>query len=312
MAKKTLHFTCYRIVKSETLFSTSNIVKDLCDALVVNETVESRLISLGTRKESKSRHVLSWYEKSEDEASISFVIVRMNLSDNVKEIKKRLLTEKLFMIEDLSTHELGAGNGVYSSHYYVSMNSKYLISNCGKIKYLENYINTYLNSDYKLVPLIDDKEVVRLKDVDSVEFFGSSEEFVMSKKSKGNNSLISGLLHASLKSLSLISEINSLEEEKMANCISATLKIKISGKDTYGDLQNTLGAILKPIGNLDNVAVITKDGRKLVKGSSLVVMRNVEIEDDNNYISETKLKLELERVLSEITRGEDEKCRIET
>lgn len=309
MTIKSLVFTCYRILSNENLFSSANVVRDLCDALDFKSTVESRLINVTSKKESTSRDVLSWYEKSEDNTVISFVIMRMNLSDNIKEIEKRLMNEKLFMMEELSTHELGSGNGVYASHYYVAMNERYLISNCKNIKSLERYLNGYLNSDYKIVPLIDGNKVLRLRDVDSIEFFASDKDFVGNKRNVNNN-FASRILSTFLSNLSeMMTEVPVFEKEKMAKCISASLKVVISSSDDYSSLQNTFGAILKPIEDLDNVIVITKDGRKMMKGAELLVMRKIEIEkDNNNLISERRLRYEMERVLSDVTRKEDERC----
>ena len=194
----------------------------------------------------------------------------------------------------------------YQGHYYFCLSSKYLITNLPASKTiagLQTYLNWYLKKFYEITPLIDTKVVSRLSDVASIEF----QDGRLFKSSLQNEEKRTVLSMAMEYMTDLFQNAKTVNEAILSKHISATLKISIRKPraSESDEVQQTFGALIKPIADLDNVIIHTKDNGRIAKGDQIFLKKIVQVEQlDDGLLNEPELRLAMELFLQEIARCE--------
>jgi hypothetical protein len=100
----------------------------------------------------------------------------------------------------------------------------------------------------------------------------------------------------------LFKDVKSFQDIALEKVISAELLIKFTkSKDiSKEEYQRILGAYMKPIGDIENVTFVPKNG-KPIKSSEILRVKSVNIDlTESNKLSEPQLLQEMEKYLNEI------------
>ena len=103
----------------------------------------------------------------------------------------------------------------------------------------------------------------------------------------------------------LFVDAKSMEDVDFDQLISAKLVIKFrkSKVERLTELQNVYGALLKPMSDLDNITIRTRDRKKLVKGSNLQLSQSIKIGLlEDGLLEEPSLFQAMERFYSTIEK----------
>ncbi len=170
----------------------------------------------------------------------------------------------------------------------------------------QTYINWFLTSlrseVYEFTPMIIDAPIYQLRNLSKIAI----KDPIIEEKSEQNNEEFSTYNEKkplSLKYLKgLFSDVMSFDEAMLNEIVSAdlVLKFKKPTEMSKQDYQNTLGAYMKPISDVDNVTFYPKKGSP-VKGREILRVKPVDIEKlESNNISEKDLMIQMEQFLSEL------------
>lgn len=202
-----------------------------------------------------------------------------------------------------------------STHYFV-MNHNYLVSDLpqSRIKSLQVYLNwllaPYKTDDviYSFTPKVKSTGDISLREIKSIVIGENTTLDVVTQKKKGDASpksrgaAMKVLQVAQDKLMSMLSEDKYLRDIMDKKIIQAQLVLKIRKpkKKEEADFENILGVTMKPIADTDGITFQLKNG-KPVKGSTIMVTKNVEVElTSDGLLSEKGLMLELLTFLREL------------
>jgi hypothetical protein len=238
-------------------------------------------------------------------------LLRIKKGSEVQHIDSELFAKEKFTIRDLDTTKVD-GEALYKHHYYFSVGKNHLVTNSThQITQLQTYLNWLLTEIFELCPMIADDKMPQLKDIESLVFVDPILQLSAREKSKsqGLSSLISDLGIVVLDFLkgSIVDPL-SITDAQYANIVSAQLLIKLkkpSEKDGE-EIKKALSAVLKPIQELDNLAIKTRSSQKLIKGNEIARCKTVSIETTElKFISEEQLEQEMHKFLLELENEEN-------
>ena len=303
MAQKEVFLRAFRI-STDDMYSSGNILKNLIEVLEKSPTVNDRRLPLNT--ESAKEDLLSCYSISKDRNQLFCTMVRANLGNEVKSITEDLFREKTFPLSKLQAKMVTGAASIYDFSYYFAVFGDVLITNLPRphtISSTQTYINWLLNdSRYEITPLISRKQATSLSKIDSLTF---DDDFLRKNViTEGSASVLlkTGIIER-LKGLFV--DASSIEEIDLDQLISAKLvvKFKKSKVNQLVEIQSAYGALLKPISDLDNVTVRTRDNTTLVKGSQLQLSQPVKIGLlENGLLEEPSLFQAMEKFYQSIKK----------
>lgn len=242
---------------------------------------------------------------------VTGAMLRIRPSDDIKDIPDSLFDSEIINLESLEDLQT-TSSIIYKEHYYFLINDKYLICTLHGTKTITNfqtYINWILqdlreNSLFEFTPIVSVQPNLRLSDIKSLKVFDPdvNESNNFESKTRTQKNLLP--LHFIKEYLR---DVNTLDETTLSEVISAELVIKFSKPSTISkeEYQNTLGALLKPISDTDNITIYPKKGRP-ISGKDVLKIKEVNIETtESNQISRTQLIQEMERFVLELENEEN-------
>lgn len=248
-----------------------NIYDPLLNKLQESKSVNERRLKLN--EESLKEDLLSYFQDDASKKSLFCTMVRANIGNEVRSITEELFKEKSFPLSKLKSKSISGAASIYDFSYYFVIIKNILITNLSRrhtISSTQTYLNWLLGeTKYEITPLISEKYQVELSAIDNLTF---DDNFLRSSTINTESSTSLSLPKNLLDQVkNLFVDAKSLDQVNVDQLISAKLIVKFRKNeiDKISRVQNTFGAVLKPIADLDNVTIRTRDNKKLVKGSEL-------------------------------------------
>lgn len=322
---KPIKLTAYVIDNDEMGRKYSSLYNNLVNKLSQNQDADARRMKLNEK--SSEEDLLSDFAINAN--SVYGVMWRLVPSKELPKIPsdyfKQTKISRDALSEKKEEEELEGSKGekgnntlelaCKSMHYFV-MNQNYLVSDLpqSRIKSLQVYLNwllaPYKTDDviYSFTPKVKSTGDIPLREIKSIVIGEDTTLNVVPHKKNDDSSQESRgtamkvLQVAQDKLMSMLSEDKYLKDIVDKNIIQAQLVLKIRKpkKKEEADFENILGATMKPIADTDGITFQLKNG-KPVKGSTIMVTKNVEVElTSDGLLSEKALFLELLTFLREL------------
>jgi len=303
MATKKFNLRAFDIANNHISKSSSGI-KNMLSKKLKGSLSQDRRIKIS--EEDTEEDVLSDYDDSNRNFFYG-VIFRICPSDTVLDIPDDLFRKRKFSITELNNIS-SKNKNAHKGHYYFLLNDKFLVTTLPKnitIIRLQRYVNRLLGVEkepiFEFTPSIAEQKNAKLSELKNIiikdihkDTIGESKDSIGKKTINIAKSVLSKLLPPNdIETLSII------EDNQI---ISAELQIKFSKpqKMSKEDYEKTMGAIIKPISDLDAVVFTTKEGNKITAGD-FHKMKTIEIElTEDKKINENQLKQEMEIFLKEV------------
>ena len=301
MPQKEVFLRAFKVSCSD-LNSEENVSEKLIQALNNSHSVNHRRLSL--HAESSKEDLLSCYEIKN--GHLFCTMVRANMGNEVKSITEELFKEKTFPLSKLRAKTIQGTSSIYDFSYYFALFGDILITNLPRphtITSTQTYINWLIkDTRYEITPLISKTQVTELSKIDNLTF---EDDFL--RKTSAESSTTSIFLKDEFIRMvrRLFVDAKSMEDVDFDQLISAKLVIKFrkSKVERLTELQNVYGALLKPMSDLDNITIRTRDRKKLVKGSNLQLSQSIKIGLlEDGLLEEPSLFQAMERFYSTIEK----------
>ncbi len=241
-------------------------------------------------------------------------VLRIAPGDNVPHVNDKLFKLPTFSIADLDSDKIG-GSAIYKSHYYFGVSDNFLVTNLAgnrNIICLQTYINWYLGELYDINPCIAADVVNDLANVKAVTVVDpvSQEKY---NKLANPSSLTEKSIHpiadfAMPYIRKIISDSSQLSDVQLANLVSAKLIVEINKpkKNDPEEVKKAYAALLKPMADLDHVVVQTRNSRRFKKGSDIVVVKEVEIDQtEEGNLNENSILQSMASFINELKNEEN-------
>jgi hypothetical protein len=266
---------------------------------------KERIMILNQDDPKKEEDLISDYQTKND-LHLSGAMLRIMESSETPSIPDNLFDETKFVISELDKLEIG-NSKIYKDHYYFLLNNNYIITNLSggyTITRFQTYINWLLENErgdnlFEFTPLIvvrDDITVSELRNIKITDPISKHPQTPNEVGAKKIFDLSKDLI------FNLFKDVKSFQDIALEKVISAELLIKFTkSKDiSKEEYQRILGAYMKPIGDIENVTFVPKNG-KPIKSSEILRVKSVNIDlTESNKLSEPQLLQEMEKYLNEI------------
>lgn len=299
---KKVNLRAFQITNVDINNAYSDLGEQLKEKLSCSETVDNRRMRLNIEDPKNEEDLISYFQLKQD--IVFCTMLRIELGNNVQHIASDLFKKKSFTINELNDSTV-AGEAIYKSSYYFSISDNFLITNLPgntTIKGLETYLYWFLEKYYQITPLIDMAQITKLSEIKSI----TVEDNPSNNK---NHSSQNSFLTVQLKEQSiplvrnLLNDIHSISDAQLDELISVKLLInfrKIRKTDPI-ELQNALGALLKPVSDLGNYILEDKNRKKIKTGESLPRVKTVSIETTGSgFLNENQLLQEMYTFIREL------------
>lgn len=314
---KSITLRAFTIKESDSLSKKDNILDKLQIKLENSESSNNRCMRLNPDDPNQEKDVISNFEVSNTPYNLFCTMVRIVPGEDVQHVTSALLDKKSFAIEELeNVYTSGSDSNIPSvckEHYYFSIDNQHIVTNLrsGKtIKDLKVYLAWFLENDlFDAYPMTDRPKDIGLNDVRSITFSGDSLSYPSSdiyQKIGDNNGVdkksiplidIAGDLLSKL-----VSDTKSLTQHDMERYISAELIIKLKkpSKGEQDEFERTMGALLAPVADLEDIAIKPKKG-KAITGKAITREKVVEIPvTKSGKLVEQALRQEMSVFINEI------------
>ncbi len=309
MSGKKVTLRAFKIKPTSDLFTEEKPADALLAKLRESKAAEERRLTLNDRSNTKEQDLIANFQEGEAiKGSVHCLMMRLAIGSAGKQVSKELLKKDSFNLEDISVGDMenSGTEAQYQGHYYFCMTNEYLVTSLPinkTIAGLQAYLNWYLKKLYEITPLIDTQVVSKLSEVTSIEF--------------QDGRLFEGSLHKEEKRTvlsvateyvkGLFQDAQTVNDTILSKHISATLKISVKKPraSEADEVQQTFGALIKPIADLDNVIIHTKDNGKIAKGDQILLKKIVQVEQlEGGLLNEPELRQAMELFLQEIAKCE--------
>lgn len=312
---KKVTLRAFAIKESNSLSKTSDVLDRLKSKLNASGSANNRCMLLNPNDPNQEKDVVSNFEESTTPANLFCTLVRIAPGEDVQHVTKDLLDKNSFAIEELeNVYAKGSDNipSVCKEHYYFSIDNQHIVTNLrsGKtIRDLKVYLAWLLEDDlFDTYPLTEKPEDIELKDIRNITFSGESinyptnnsyhsgQQSGIDKKSIKLSDIAGDILNR------LFSDTASLSQHDLDRYISAELVIKLKkpNKNEQEEFEKTMGALLAPVADLDNITIKPKSG-KIITGKELAKEKVVEIPTtDSGKLVEQALRQEMSVFINEI------------
>lgn len=275
------------------LTSDSSLVHRLISKLT--SKAASRMMPINKNESDKS-DLISDFLSAKNGKIIAGTSLRIVNSREVPVITEDMLQQEQFKVSTINVN----GNDKEKTcldYFYFCLSDTVLIVTLDSrtsINRFETYVNWLLNTKdtgetISFTPKVDEKQVsaADLKKITINNNYGATA-ITDQSSDNGIGSKLVNLQNDVLKKL--FSETASLKELMDENICSAELVIKFSKPKGMSDedyKRKTIGTILKPLEDPDSVKLQT-NGKK-IKGSTVLKIDTIEVEDDNGAVSEQEV-----------------------
>lgn len=297
---KQVTLRAFYINSSDFIKSEAELCIKLKDKLDSRDKVDSRRMSLGNT--TKDQDVLAYYEYLNEKSNLIFgSIIRIALGNNVTHITDTLLNSNFFSLSDLQSDQL-ATSAIYKSHYYFFISEKFVITNLASnvtISRLQTYLRWLVDDFYELNPVIDQNQVRRVADIKKITMQDPIHHY---KKDESDSQFL--LKRIGTQALrKIFSETKNINDLELQSIISAKLVLEIDkpDKSNSATMQKFYSACLKPVSDLENILLTTRDNQNIVTGKDLLKNKIVQIDmDEQGNLNEKNLSQEMHQFILEL------------
>ena len=292
-----------------TNFDINNAYSDLgellIEKLISSETVDNRRMRLNAEDRENEDDLISFFQVKQD--IVFCTMLRVQLGNNVQHIASDLFKKKSFTIDELNNSSV-EGGAIYKNSYYFSISDNFLITNLQKnipIKGLETYLHWFLEKYYQITPMIDIAQITQLSEIKSITVVDnlSNVKNLTNDISKSTSLTVPLKEHSIPIVKNLLNDTHSISDAQLEELISVKLLInfrKIRKTDPI-ELQNALGALLKPVSDLENLVFEDKNRNKIKTGESLPRVKTGSIETTGSgFLNENQLLQEMYAFIREL------------
>ena len=297
----------------------TDILSALRNKLLTSENANSRKMVLNEQDENREADLISNYNHdSADQEPLFCTMLRIAPGNNVQHVSEVLMGKNLFSLDELDEDELNRAAAIYKSHYYFALTDQFLVTNLPgnqTIRQLQTYLNWLLGTLYELTPMIDTVQVDSLRDIKNITFQDSAISPWTTKETDTGSSIgekrinIGHIAADYLRSiLASQTDVKYLDEIELEQMISAKLIIqfKRQRKNSSEEIQKAYGALLKPIADLDDIAITDKNGKVLMNGKSIQKNKTVKIDrTTTGKPNEQTISQEMRTFLLELAHEKD-------
>ncbi len=292
----------------------TNILSALRNKLLTSESADARKMVLNEQDENREADLISYYNHgSTDPDPLFCTMLRIAPGNNVQHVSEVLMGKNLFSLDELDEDELNQAAAIYKSHYYFALTDQFLVTNLPgnrTIRQLQTYLNWLLDTLYELTPVIDTVQIESLRDVKNITFRDTAISPWTSQEKEASNSISErkiNIHHIAVDMLRSIlatqTDVKYLDEIELEQMISAKLVIqfKRQRKTNPEEIQKAYGALLKPIADLEDIAITDKNGKVLMSGKSINKTKTVKIDrTTTGKLNEQTISQEMRTFLLEL------------
>lgn len=297
-----VNLRAFQITNADINTAYSDLGEQLKEKLTCSETVDNRRMRLNIEDPKNEEDLISYFQLKQD--IVFCTMLRIELGNNVQHIASDLFKKKSFTINELNDSTV-AGEAIYKSSYYFSISDNFLITNLPgntTIRGLETYLYWFLEKYYQITPLIDMAQITKLSEIKSITVEDNPSN--IKNHSSQNSFLTVQLKEQSIPLVkNLLNDVHSISDAQLDQLISVKLLInfrKIKKSDPI-ELQNALGALLKPVSDLGNYILEDKNRKKIKTGESLPRVKTVSIETTGSgFLNENQLLQEMYTFIREL------------
>ena len=297
----------------------TDILSALRNKLITSENANARKMVLNEQDENREADLISNYNHdSADQEPLFCTMLRIAPGNNVQHVSEVLMGKNLFSLDELDEDELNRAAAIYKSHYYFALTDQFLVTNLPgnrTIRQLQTYLNWLLGTLYELTPMIDTVQLDSLRDIKNITFQDSAISPWITKETDTGSSIgekridIGHIAADYLRSiLASQTDVKYLDEIELEQMISAKLIIqfKRQRKNSSEEIQKAYGALLKPIADLDDIAITDKNGKVLMNGKSIQKTKTVKIDrTTTGKPNEQTISQEMRTFLLELAHEKD-------
>lgn len=297
----------------------TDILSALRNKLLTSENANARKMVLNEQDENREADLISNYNHdSADQEPLFCTMLRIAPGNNVQHVSEVLMGKNLFSLDELDEDELNRAAAIYKSHYYFALTDQFLVTNLPgnrTIRQLQTYLNWLLGTLYELTPMIDTVQLDSLRDIKNITFQDSAISPWITKETDTGSSIgekridIGHIAADYLRSiLASQTDVKYLDEIELEQMISAKLIIqfKRQRKNSSEEIQKAYGALLKPIADLDDIAITDKNGKVLMNGKSIQKTKTVKIDrTTTGKPNEQTISQEMRTFLLELAHEKD-------
>lgn len=305
---KFIKLRAFNIENNDPKYEKCHLLDILGAKLEKSTKAEDRRIQLNQDDPNEESDLISDFDISRKDLYIFGTVIRVTASKGTPNLPDDLFKQKRIPFTKLNSLELKE-KFIYRSHFYFATDGKHLIVTLPSnrtITAFQAYINDYLKSErkdyiFEFTPLIVATPETKVSNIKSIKFKDSQVKLPIKDSSPVSQSSfrvkLNNFKEEALRTL--LGDSPDFDKILEGGLVSAELLIKFASKKS-DEAQKYLGAVLKPIADMDNIEIKTNNGGT-IKGSTLQKTKDVEISTtESNMISETELSQAMETFLKEL------------
>ncbi|MGR7948855.1 hypothetical protein ACU6HM_06210 [Alcaligenes sp. RM2] len=285
----------------------SDLLLKLRDILRGNVSANERRMQLSTDDPLREEDLLSYYSDPDEHGYQFCTMLRLAPGNDVQHISDSLFGKSRFTISDLHSTDLEAA-AIYKSHYYFSSSPNFIVTNLpGNVTVLrlQTYINWLTKCLYEISPLIEESQLSQLADIRNITVRDPVLDPQSSRPQspETKRSVFDIASYAMEKVKNMLTETEALSDHELSQMISAKLVIEFARpkKSDSEALKKAYAALLKPVADLENFSVRTRDDKVVAKGQDILRVKAVKIDlTELGRPNEQTVKQEMEKFLLEL------------
>lgn len=299
---KSFILRAFSVTSSNTL-TASNALELLNKSLPDASIAENRVMPL-SNEENSDKDFLADFEKKKN--LIFGLMMRIATAKDVPEIDPDLFKQPKITVSDLKTND--KSSSLCKDSYYFALANDFLVTTLNPrttIKRFQTYINWLLEEQrdgqfFSFSPVVDlDKKT--LSSVNKIIYSDPETPGNSACQKEMSGLKIYDITIAILKRIcGADANLQDLIDKDIVKA-ELLVKFKKPKKISEEEYAKALSATLKPVSDLENVKITTKDGAQ-IKGDQLFKIKRVEIElqSDNDQINQQQLGQEIEKFILEL------------
>lgn len=295
-------------IQSNSPTKEADLFKLINEALPNDSIAETRLMDLGNEQDSDKDFLADFYKKK---TYMFGIMMRIAPTKDVPEINSELFKKTKITLSDLTSSD--KQSSICKDSYFFALNNDYLVVTLNKsitIKRFETYINWLLEQQrdehYFLFPPIVDLDRKTLNNIKRIVYSDPESKTVQSSHREMSDFSIFEITKDFFKCICGTQE--NLRELIDKEIIKAELVVKFKRPKSMSqeEYAKALSATLKPISDLDNIQITTKDGGS-IKGQNLLKIKtvNIDLQSDNKQINQPQLEQEMAKFLTELKNANE-------
>lgn len=304
-------------IKSLKISDAKYIFNKLTERFDISESADDRSMILNL-DDPNEKDLISNFDRITNPSAFFCTMLRLMPGEDAQQITKEILKKKTFsIVEELESSAIDQKDipEICKEHYYFSISNKYVVTNLPgnkSIKNLQTYLAWLLNEDlFELTPMVTIPKGISLDNISNITFSDSFTTSVYKPNfdqslpdTKTQKFNLQALGRDFIKMI--LSDVKTLSDSEIDNFISADLVIKFkkSKDSSKEDFEKIMGAIIKPMSDLDGVVLKPKKG-PIIKGSEIHRKQTVSVSTNSSgRINEHELRQEMSKFLSELIEDE--------